>query len=66
MTQFVQQYAVVIGQLRYPTEDINNIEYLTATRIYKVHSRQEHIPRIIKLFGRQIQCLYTNQPEQQA
>ena len=65
MTQFVQQYAVVIGQLRYPTEDINNIEYLTATRIYKVHSRREHIPRISKLFVKQIQCLYTNQPEQQ-
>ena len=53
MTQFVQQYAVVIGQLKYPTEDINNREYLTATRIYKVHSRREHIPRISKLFLKQ-------------
>ena len=65
MTQFVQQYAVVIGQPRYPTETINDIQYLTGTRIYRVHSRREHIPRIIKLFGRQIQCIYTKQPEQQ-
>ena len=60
MTQFVQQYAVAIGCPRYPTKDINGIEYLTGTRIYRVHSRREHIPRIIKLFGRQIQCIYTN------
>ena len=65
MTQFVKQYAVVIGQPRYPTENINDIEYLTGTRIYRVHSRREHIPRIIKIFGRQIQCIYTKQPEQQ-
>lgn len=29
MTQFVQQYAVVIGRPRYPTENIKDIEYLT-------------------------------------
>ena len=65
MTQFVQQYAVVEGRPRYPTETINDIQYLTGTRIYRVHSRREHIPRIIKIFGRQIQCIYTKQPEQQ-
>ena len=47
MTQFVQQYAVVRGRPRYPTETINDIEYLTGTRIYQIHSRREHIPRII-------------------
>ena len=52
-TQFDQQYAVVIGHPRYTTEDINDIEYLTGTRIW-VHSRRKHIPRIIKLFGRHI------------
>ena len=65
MTQFVQQYAVIIGIPRYPVETINDIEYLTGTRIYRVHSRREHIPRIVKLFGRQIQCIYTQQSEQQ-
>ena len=65
MTQFVQQHAFVIGKPRYPAETINDIEYLTGTRIYRVHSRREHIPRIVKLFGRQIQCIYTQQPEQQ-
>ena len=65
MTQFVQQYAVVIGKPRYPVETINDIKYLTGARIYRVHSRREHIPRIVKLFGRQIQCIYTQQPEQQ-
>ena len=65
MTQFVQQYAVVVGRPRYPTETINDIQYLTGTRIYRVHSRREHIPRIIKIFGRQIQCIYRKQPEQQ-
>ena len=64
MTQFVQQYAVVLGKPRYPTENMDGIDYLTGTRIYKVYSRKEHIPRRIKLFGRQTQCIYTNQPEQ--
>ena len=32
ITQFVQQCAVVIGRPRYPTKDINAIEYLTGTR----------------------------------
>ena len=36
MTQFVQRYAVLIGRPRYPVETINDIEYLTRTRIYKV------------------------------
>lgn len=36
MTQFVQQYAVLIGRPRYPVETINDIEYLARTRIYKV------------------------------
>ena len=64
MTLFVQQYAVVIGKPRYPVETISDIEYLTGT-IYRVHSRREHILRIVKLFGREIQCIYTQQPEQQ-
>ena len=57
MTPFVQQYAVVIGKPRYPIETINDIDYLTGTRIYKVHSRKEHIPRTNKIFGRQTQCI---------
>ena len=65
MTPFVQQYAVVIGKPRYPIETINDIDYLTGTRIYKVHSRKEHIPRINKIFGRQTQCIYTKKPKQQ-
>ena len=66
MTQFLPQYAVVLGKPRYTIENIDDIDYLTGTRIYKVHSRKEHIPRQITLFGRQIQCIYTKQPEQQA
>ena len=66
MTQFAQQCAVVLPRPRYPTENINDIDYLIGTRIYKVHSSKEHIPRQIKLFGRQIQCIYANQPKQQA
>lgn len=64
MTQFVEQSAMVIGKPRYPVEEINDIEYLTKTRIFKVHSRKKHIPRQITLFGRQIRCIYTKQPEQ--
>ena len=65
MAQFVQQYAVAIGRPRYPVETINDIEYLAGTRVYKVHSRREHIPQIVEIFGRQIQCIYTKQPEKQ-
>ena len=63
MTQFVQQCAVVIGKPRYPIETINDIDYLTGTRIYKVHSRKKHIPRINKIFGRQTQCIYTKKTQ---
>ena len=42
MTQFVEQSAMVIGKPRYPVEEINDIEYLTKTRIFKVHSRKKH------------------------
>ena len=66
MTQFVQQYATVLGKPRYPVERIDEIEYLTGTRIYHVHSRKKRIPRQITLFGRQIRCIYTNQPDQKA
>ena len=45
MTQFLQQYAVVLGKPRYPIENIDNIDYLIGTRIYKVHSRKEHTSR---------------------
>ena len=38
---------------------------MTGTRIYRVHSLNKHIPRIINLFGQQIKCIYTSQPEYQ-
>ena len=63
MTQFIQQCATVVGQPRYPTKTLGEIEHYTGTRIYRVHSRKELIPRQITLFGRQIRCMYTKQPE---
>ena len=42
---------------------MGEIEYLTETRVNRVHSIVQHIPRLISLFGRQIKCIYTNQPE---
>lgn len=41
MTQFAQQCAVVLPRPRYPTENINDIDYLIGTRIYKVHSSKD-------------------------
>ena len=61
--QFIQPCATVVGQPRYPTKTLGEIEYYTGTRIYRVHSRKELIPQQITLFGRQIRCMYTKQPE---
>ena len=65
MTDFVKQYATVVGDPRYPIKTVQGIDYLTGTRIYRVHSITQHIPRLINLFGRQIKCIYTAQPEYQ-
>ena len=65
MTDFVKQYATVVGNPRYPTKTVQGIDYLTGTCIYRVHSISKHIPRLINLFGRQIKCIYTTQPEYQ-
>ena len=65
MTDFVKQHATVVGNPRYPTKTVHGIDYLTGTRIYRVHSITKHIPRLINLFGRQIKCIYTVQPEYQ-
>ena len=65
MTDYVKQYAIVVGPLRYPVKTAQGIDYMTGTRIYRVHSLNKHIPRLINLFRRQIKCVYTSQPEYQ-
>ena len=58
LTECVEQHVTVAGQPRYPTKKLGDIEYLTGTRVYRVHSIIEHIPRLIPLFGTQIKCIY--------
>ena len=65
MTDFVKQHATVVGNPRYPIQTVHEIDFLTGTRVYRVHSISKHIPRLITLFGRQIKCIYTAQPEYQ-
>ena len=65
MTDFVKQFATVVGNPRYPQKSLHGIHYMTGTRVYRLHSIQEHIPRVIDLFGRKIKCIYTSQPEYQ-
>ena len=38
MTDLVSQYATVVGNPRYPVKSIEGIEYMTGTRVYRVHS----------------------------
>ena len=64
MTEFVEDHAIVVGHPRYPPKNLDGIEYLAGTRFCRVHSIRHHIPRLIKLFGRQIKCIYDGQPEQ--
>ena len=45
MTDFVQQNTTVVGNPRYPVQLFDGIEYMTGTRVYRVHSLKEHIPR---------------------
>ena len=63
LNEFVEHHATVVGKPRYPTKKLGEIEYLTGTRVYRVHSIVKHIPRLISLFGRQIKCVYNNQPD---
>ena len=63
LTEFAEQHATVVGRPRYPTKQLGEIKYLTGTRVYRVHSIVNHIPRLISLFGRQINCIYNNQPD---
>ena len=65
MTDFVKQHTTVVGDPRYPVKTVQGIDYMTGTRINRVHSITEQIPRLINLFGRQINCIYTAQPEYQ-
>ena len=65
MTDFVKQYATVVGNPRNPTKTVQGIDYLTGTCIYRVHSITKYIPRPTNLFGTQIKCIYTVQPEYQ-
>lgn len=58
MTDFVKQHAIVVGDPLYPVKTVQGIDYMTGTRIYRVHSITEHIPRLTNLFGRT-----NNQPE---
>ena len=64
LTQFVQQFATVLGFPRYPIKTHGDIEYFTGTRTYWVIKITKYIPRFNFLFGRQIKCIYTGQPEQ--
>ena len=63
MIVYFQQYATVVGRSRYPIKKLGEIEYLTGTQVHRVHSRKQHLPRLINLSGRQIKCMYTKQPE---
>ena len=65
MTDYVKQFATVVERPRHPTKTLGETEYLTGTRVYRVHSRKEHLPRFITLFGRKIKPMYTAQPEYQ-
>ena len=62
---FVKQYATVVGDPQYPVKTAQDIEYMTGTRVYRVHSITQHIPQLVNLFGTQIKCIYTAQPEYQ-
>ena len=65
MTDFVTQFATVVGNPRYPQKSLDGIHYLTGTRVYRVHTIKKHIPGIIDLFGRKIKCFYTSEREYQ-
>ena len=60
----MEDHAIEVEQPRYPHKKLNGIEYLAGTRVYRVHTIRNHIPRLIKLFGRQIKCVYDAQPEE--
>ena len=62
LTEYLQQYADIVGTPLHIQKDYNGIPYYTGTRVYQVNRLYQHIPRQIKdMFGRTILCIYDNQ-----
>ena len=65
LTEFLQQYADVVGEPFYPQQQFQGIYCNTVTRVCQVQKLYQHIPRNIRnMFGRTIKCIYDKQEEQ--
>ena len=63
LTDFLNQYADIVGTLLYIKKEYKGIYYMTGTRVYQVTKLHQHKPHILlNMFGRTIICIYDNQP----
>ena len=63
LTEYLSQYADIVGPPLHIRKDHDGIPYYTGTRVYQVNRLYQHLPRQIKkMFGRTVLCIYDNQP----
>ena len=63
LTEYLSEYADIVGTPLHIRKDHDGIPYYTGTRVYQVNRLYQHLPRQIKeMFGRTVLCIYDNQP----
>ena len=62
VTEFLNEYADIVGFPLHISKEYNGIKYYTGTRCYQVEKLHSHIPRLNNMFGRTVICIYYGQP----
>ena len=67
LTEYLVQYADIVGTPLHIRKEHDGIPYYTDTRVYQVNRLYQHLPRHInEMFGRTVLCIYDNQPTDQS
>ena len=62
VTDFLNEYADIVGFPLHISKEYNGIKYYTGTRCYRIEKLHSHIPRLNNMFGRTVICIYDDQP----
>ena len=62
VTDFLNEYADIVGFPLHISKEYNGIKYYTGTRCYQVEKLHNHIPRLNNMFGRTVIWIYDEQP----
>ena len=66
LTEYLSQYAYIVGTPLHIRKDHDEIPYYIGTRVHQVNRLYQHLPRHInEMFGQTVLCIYDNQPTNQ-